>query len=226
MQITIAAIGSRGDVQPYLALALGLKAAGHSVTLIAGENFRAWITGMGVDFAPTVDIEMLMNSPDGRKWVEQGHNTRTQFRQMRWITEQIAETATKTLIDTARSSDVMLTGLAAEAFLHAIREKYGTRLIAAALQPYQRSRSGAASLNIITPGTSRLNGWMGALVTRMLFGVYRPPLKKLRAQLDLPPLRFSEYLKARDATPYLYGVSRHVLPHPSDWSPQCRSSLS
>ena len=33
MKITLITIGSRGDVQPYVALGVGLKAAGHVVKL-------------------------------------------------------------------------------------------------------------------------------------------------------------------------------------------------
>ncbi len=38
-RITVAALGTRGDVQPVLALCLGLRAAGHAVTVVAGSNF-------------------------------------------------------------------------------------------------------------------------------------------------------------------------------------------
>ncbi|WP_375497207.1 glycosyltransferase [uncultured Nostoc sp.] len=33
LKITILTVGSRGDLQPYCALAIGLKRAGHEVTL-------------------------------------------------------------------------------------------------------------------------------------------------------------------------------------------------
>ncbi len=41
VRITILAMGSRGDVQPYLALALGLKDAGYEVVFAAYTNFAA-----------------------------------------------------------------------------------------------------------------------------------------------------------------------------------------
>ena len=34
MRIAIIALGSQGDVQPYIALGKGLKAAGHNVRLL------------------------------------------------------------------------------------------------------------------------------------------------------------------------------------------------
>ena len=40
MTISIVASGSRGDVQPYIALGQGLKAAGYHIRLLASENFE------------------------------------------------------------------------------------------------------------------------------------------------------------------------------------------
>lgn len=44
-------MGSRGDVQPYLALAIGLQAAGYSVQVASHALFESWIRGHGIDFA-------------------------------------------------------------------------------------------------------------------------------------------------------------------------------
>jgi sterol 3beta-glucosyltransferase len=52
MKITILTYGSRGDVQPYLALALGLQKAGHTVRLAAPHRFTDFITRYGIPFAP------------------------------------------------------------------------------------------------------------------------------------------------------------------------------
>ena len=38
MNITLLTIGSRGDVQPFVALGVGLKEAGHEVTLATGKR--------------------------------------------------------------------------------------------------------------------------------------------------------------------------------------------
>jgi len=53
----MATVGTRGDVQPPLALARTLKAAGHEVTLAAPPDFVSWIEshgvrglGLGIDF--------------------------------------------------------------------------------------------------------------------------------------------------------------------------------
>ena len=50
--ILILTYGTRGDVQPFVALALGLKGRGHAVMLCTAARFGAWIEGFGLDFAP------------------------------------------------------------------------------------------------------------------------------------------------------------------------------
>jgi sterol 3beta-glucosyltransferase len=52
MRITCLTIGSRGDVQPYIALAKGLMADGHIVKIATHEEFGSWIEGHGIEFAP------------------------------------------------------------------------------------------------------------------------------------------------------------------------------
>jgi len=46
----MAAVGSRGDVQPMLALALALRARGHVIRFCAPPNFAAWVAGYGLPF--------------------------------------------------------------------------------------------------------------------------------------------------------------------------------
>ena len=41
-------IGSRGDVQPYIALGLGLQREGHRVTIVTHEEYKEWVVGFGI----------------------------------------------------------------------------------------------------------------------------------------------------------------------------------
>lgn len=41
-------IGSRGDVQPYIALGRGLQKEGHKVTIVTHEEYKEWVTGFGI----------------------------------------------------------------------------------------------------------------------------------------------------------------------------------
>ena len=52
MNITILTYGSRGDVQPFLPLSLGLMKNGHSVKLAAPSRFEELVEGYGIQFFP------------------------------------------------------------------------------------------------------------------------------------------------------------------------------
>lgn len=52
MKFTIITIGSRGDVQPFLALGKGLQAKGHNVRICAMRVFRDTIEQEGFEYAP------------------------------------------------------------------------------------------------------------------------------------------------------------------------------
>ena len=52
MKITILTYGSRGDVQPFLPLSLGLMARGHAVKLAAPSRFKTLVEGYGIQFVP------------------------------------------------------------------------------------------------------------------------------------------------------------------------------
>jgi sterol 3beta-glucosyltransferase len=53
LRFTCLTIGSRGDVQPYIALAKGLKADGHRVKIATHLEFKDWIEGVCI-FTPTI----------------------------------------------------------------------------------------------------------------------------------------------------------------------------
>ena len=52
MRVLLSTIGSRGDVQPLVALALELRAHGHDVRLCVPPDFREWIEGIGLAVVP------------------------------------------------------------------------------------------------------------------------------------------------------------------------------
>ncbi|TVY57926.1 Sterol 3-beta-glucosyltransferase [Lachnellula cervina] len=62
LRITCLTIGSRGDVQPYIALCKGLIAEGHKPKIATHLEFKDWVEGHGIAFAPVAgDPAELMN---------------------------------------------------------------------------------------------------------------------------------------------------------------------
>ena len=52
MRVLLSTIGSRGDVQPLVALSSELRGLGHDVTLCVPPDFRDWIAGLGMRVTP------------------------------------------------------------------------------------------------------------------------------------------------------------------------------
>ena len=59
MRVLLTAVGTRGDVQPALALALELRKRGHAVRLCISPNFVDWANGIGLEAVP-MGVEMRM----------------------------------------------------------------------------------------------------------------------------------------------------------------------
>jgi UDP:flavonoid glycosyltransferase YjiC (YdhE family) len=68
MRITILTYRSRGNVQPFLPLSLGLMANGHSVKLAAPARFRELVEEHGIDFVSLAgdpeDLSRRLNNED------------------------------------------------------------------------------------------------------------------------------------------------------------------
>lgn len=217
MEIMLTASGTRGDVQPAMALALGLKHAGHTVKIAAGSNFASWITAHGFEAIPLLDMEAMMQSPDGIKWVEQGNNAMAQLRIMRKLINDHVDALTQPLIDHGRDCELHISGFTSTDMVEVVAEKYGIRHIASALQPYRATRSGAATLIPITRRDSMLNRVFGQIGDRFRWSIVRDAVTLMRLRAGLPVLKAGEAIARTNQTPLVNGYSAHVVPHPSDW---------
>jgi sterol 3beta-glucosyltransferase len=54
MKISVVSVGTRGDIQPYIALGLGLKASGHEITIGASEVHEQLVANQGLRFVKLV----------------------------------------------------------------------------------------------------------------------------------------------------------------------------
>ncbi|MBP3951634.1 glycosyltransferase [Bacillus suaedae] len=68
MNITILTVGTRGDVQPFVALGKELVDRGYHVTICTGKNFKRFVEDNGLIFSPvTIDYLELTQSEEGKK---------------------------------------------------------------------------------------------------------------------------------------------------------------
>mgnify|MGYP000547234622 CR=1 FL=1 len=67
MKILIATIGTRGDVEPYVALGRALTDAGHEVTICTCAHFEPFVREYGLGYAyVNNDFIDFMHSPEGK----------------------------------------------------------------------------------------------------------------------------------------------------------------
>jgi len=64
MRALLVAVGTRGDVQPAIALALELRKLGHEVRMCISPNFVDWAKRLGIDARP-MGVEMRMPARSG-----------------------------------------------------------------------------------------------------------------------------------------------------------------
>jgi len=98
--IRLLSVGSRGDLQPYLAILLELQRRGHSVQLIGSINFEAIATEHAVPFVPLPgDYRQLLRSKQGLKMMR--------GRPVQLVSKQLLE-AMLTTADTAMAGTDLL----------------------------------------------------------------------------------------------------------------------
>jgi sterol 3beta-glucosyltransferase len=75
MKIAITTVGSRGDLQPFISLGLGLQDVGYNVLIISAKNEEEFVRNYGLDFyALDVDIQKLMEGNNNVQEMTKGNN--------------------------------------------------------------------------------------------------------------------------------------------------------
>ncbi len=222
MKILISTLGTRGDVQPYLALAVGLQQAGgrHQVTLATSHNFTDWIQSYGVGVHPTrFSVQEFMQRPETQATMKSGNPVRL-FRMMQGIMSQSAE-AQDDAWDAMQSAEFVIqsgTGNALEA-----AEKLRVPVALAYVIPFAPTR--AFPSFFLGPLRFSLGAGYNHFTHTAMHGVLwssmgGPTTNNWRKKLGLKPWRSYPEQRAyaqKLGVPSLYGFSPHVIPKPSDW---------
>jgi hypothetical protein len=86
MSIAVLSLGSRGDVQPFIALAAELAKRGHDVRLVTHANFAELAAGRGIAFeAVEGSFQTVLNDAPGLRMTASGRNPFAALRAMREI---------------------------------------------------------------------------------------------------------------------------------------------
>lgn len=130
MRVLLSSIGSRGDVQPILALALELRKLGHHGALLVPPNFKAWVESFG--------IECLTVGPDVKKASSRmAHNSmpKPSKEQMRQLASHTVRQQFQASLEAARGYDLILAGGALQTAARSVAEALGIPYVYAAYCP-------------------------------------------------------------------------------------------
>lgn len=220
MRVALIAPGSRGDVQPYVALGKGLKEAGHTINVLASPDFENLITSFGLEFADMGgSVEAVAQNM--QDLLEQGNLLKI-LSTMGKAAQQLAPQAAASGLAACQGSDLIVGGLAGLFVGLALSEKLDIPFVQAYLYPFTPTR---ALPSVLTPlPQTRLTAWANGLSHRlaqqMMWQTTRSADNKARAQvLQMAPTPFWGPFGAlqRQAQPILYGYSPQVVPRPKDW---------
>lgn len=128
MRLLLSTIGSRGDVQPLVALALQLRAQGQEVRLCVPPDFREWIEALGM---PVTPIGPELRST-GKANPAAGPPTPEQRRQM---IEGTVATQFETITAAAQSCDYIVGATALQVAAPSVAERLGIPYVFAVYCP-------------------------------------------------------------------------------------------
>ncbi len=105
LRVVLASVGTRGDVQPMVAVALALAARGHEPLLMAPPDFESWVSSFGLAFRPLgQDMRaFIANQPQmlsGNAW--------RSYRAIRNFYAGETPRQAASLIDACRGADALL----------------------------------------------------------------------------------------------------------------------
>lgn len=218
MNITILTYGSRGDIQPFLPLSLGLMLRGHHVTLAAPPRFQNLVEEHGVTFSP------LAGDPEdlSRRFNDSGFNF---IKQVRDMMSHAVEIGAEMLLKTeqaCRDADLIIHTFAHAVGAHTLaREK---NIPDIHIQTFPMFAPTGDYPNVTMPDLKlrTLNRLTHVASKKITWWTSSFGYEQIRRRAGLPKRRlYFPFGKdpLHPPTPILCAWSPSVLPPSSDWSP-------
>jgi UDP:flavonoid glycosyltransferase YjiC (YdhE family) len=200
LKVVLTSIGSRGDVQPMVAIAQALAARGHRPVIAAPPDFASWVGTFGIEFVPLgIDVSAFMR--EHREAL--GGNIWRFFHETRRLFDTELPEQLDALVELGRDAGAIVFAAGAAAAPSA-GEKLGIPVLGVLFTTTVVPSSGHAP--VVIPWRT-LPRWMNALLWRAMDGGWNVLLRKglndARGRHGLKPLG--------DVTTHLYEESRLVV---------------
>ena len=219
MRIVIIAPGSRGDVQPYIALGKGLQKAGHYIRLVSHSNFESLVTAYGLEFwSFGNDVKDAVENSEMRELTEKGNFLLLMAKMAKEAKREALRFAEGGLL-AAQGMDIVLSGIGGLFIGTAIAEKLNIPLVQAYVFPFTPTREFSS---VLTPKLPTLfNRFSHHIARQLMWQGFRAADTIARKKvLNIPSAPFPGPFNSKSThnMPILYGFSPSVIPAPSDWS--------
>jgi sterol 3beta-glucosyltransferase len=218
MHYGICTYGSRGDTQPYIALALGLIDRGHQVTLFANENFADFVQAYGIDFYPLPgNIEMMVHAPEVLGVLKSG-NMISFFRELQKMSRIIQPRVNQAMLSGVAKPDVLVASPLAIIWIYSIAEKLSKKWAI-----LQLSLPTVPTKAFPFPGFAFFNWpvynqFTYSLISAIYWRLNKKDIAAHRQGIGLAPLKGS-IIKKIEVQQILncYAFSPSLIARPADW---------
>ncbi len=220
MRLTIFAAGSRGDIQPCIALGQGLQRAGHDVSLAAPADFEGFVESHGVGFTPLRgDVQRIMAGDTGREFMETGGgNPLKSIRAVRTMIAPVVMEMAEDAYAACRDAEGLICLGVFSAFGKSIAEALDIPMINVEPTPLLATTAFPAPSWPIQRNLGGLHNTLsGRLMLQVVWMWYRPFVNAFRQRLGLSKYSARRFYRALRSTPLLGAYSPTVIPHPADW---------
>lgn len=217
MNITLLTYGSRGDVQPFLALAVGLRQAGHTVTLAAPQRFAGFIESHQVRCVP------LPGDPDelSRMFNDAGNNPYRLVRSMQAHLFRIAPDVVRAARQSLQGADLLAHGFAFTTGAHSFARELGIPDVSVQLFPMFAPTRQFAAIGMPQGMPGWLNYFSHWISTQVFWHAGNAGYYQLRqrAPADFPARVWWPFAPVphRPVTPLVFAISPVALSNPPDW---------
>ena len=222
MRIDLLAVGSRGDVQPFVALGLGLQRAGHHVRIVTLGGFEDFVRHYGLDHVSIASSPQdIAASVEGRDWVNQRDSAIGFLRGFVRVASALAQDALASYWRVCQDAEALVASAGGLLLAVHVAQKMGLPLIRAQLAPSVPTRydwTGRTSRAIAA--RRAWEAFVGATFRILIWQGLRRTVNGSRRDLfRLPPLPMQDPFGAlnRRRIPLLDGYSPAVVPRPPDW---------
>jgi len=227
MRVLLLTVGSRGDVQPYVALGKGLKAAGHDVMVATCARFQGFVEEHGLQYGfISDDILKIVDSDQGRALVEDTRGILRIIAANVRLARRIAPIQHRMMDeswDVAARLRPDIVCFHPKAFIApAIAEKLGIPAVLASPIPMLVPTGEAPCIGFPElPFGRAYNRWTYAVVHFLMQVFAGRFVRAWRARNRLPARRGLDLLRDQTGRPIpaLHGFSACVSPAPDDWPP-------